>query len=415
VIAPAVTAQMHPPLLDGRRLRVLVITRLFPNSVEPLSAPFNRQQFAALHALCDVDVLATIPTFPGARLLSRWTAAGRLGEVPRREVIDGLAVSHPRYLHVPVVARPAAAALYAASIAKSVLTMPRRYDVLLGSWAFPDGVATVMLAKLMGIPVAIKVHGSDINVAAKFPSVAINVRWALRRCDRVIAVSRALADSVAALGVPTRRIDVIRNGVDATLFRPRDRADSRGKLGFPGDERPWLLYVGRVEERKGVLELLDAFSALARSRPDVQLVVVGDGSLKQRIAEAIRGPLRGRILWAGSRPLAEVPHWMAACNALVLPSWSEGTPNVVLEALACGRRVVATAVGGIPDVITGPEFGELVAPRSPRLLEAALARALSASASSDGVAAPAITGSWGESAALLERSLRAAVRVPAAP
>src|SRR5512141_937973 len=86
----------QPAPAGARRLRVLVMTRLFPNAVDPAFATFNRQQFAALGARCDVEVLATIPWFPGAGLLSRWSAAGRLLAVPREEVMAGLPVRHPR-------------------------------------------------------------------------------------------------------------------------------------------------------------------------------------------------------------------------------------------------------------------------------------------------------------------------------
>ena len=76
-------------------MRVLVVTKIFPNAVEPLSAPFNRQQLAALGRRCDVEVLATIPWFPGAGAFSRWSSAGKLSAVPRHDWIDGLAVAHP--------------------------------------------------------------------------------------------------------------------------------------------------------------------------------------------------------------------------------------------------------------------------------------------------------------------------------
>jgi len=83
-------------------MRVLIVTKIFPNSVEPLSSPFNRQQFAALARLCDVELLATIPWFPGASLLGRWSAAGRLHGVPSQEQIDGLRVRHPRFAFLPI-------------------------------------------------------------------------------------------------------------------------------------------------------------------------------------------------------------------------------------------------------------------------------------------------------------------------
>ncbi len=404
-----VEAPGESPGAESRRLRVLIVTREFPSAAHPFASAFNRQQFGALGKRCDVEVLATIPWFPGAGLWARWSAAGGPGRVPGRERIDGLEVSHPRYLYLPRFGRVLGGALYAASLAREVLRRRGRHDVLLASWAFPDGVAGVALAWLLGVPAVIKVHGSDMNVLAKLPAVALNLRWALPRARRVVAVSRPLADAVAAFGVPRPRIDVLPNGVDERLFQPRDRAAARAELGHPGDPQRWLLYVGRLEEAKGVLDLLQAFAALARRRGDLRLVLVGDGSARGACQQAAAAWPGDRILVAGPRPLEEVAGWLAACDALVLPSWAEGTPNVVLEALACGRRVVATAVGGTPDVVTGPELGELVPPRRPDLLAEALARAADAVYDPVTVARAGARHGWGESARLLERALREAL------
>jgi glycosyltransferase involved in cell wall biosynthesis len=390
-------------------MRVLIVTRLFPNATDPSFSTFNRQQFAALARRCEVSVLASIPWFPGARLFSRWSAAGRLVEVPREERIEGIRVVHPRYVHLPRLGRGAAGALYAASLAREVLRRRGDHDVVLGSWAYPDGVGAVALARLMGVPAVVKVHGSDMNVLAKMPSIARNLRWALPRARRVVVVSRPLGDVVASFGVARDRIDIVPNGVDADLFRPRDRAAARAALGHGGDARRWLLYVGRIEEDKGVLDLLEAFSLLARRRSDVRLAIVGDGKARAACERAASGWLGERILVVGPRPLEDVPRWMAACDALVLPSWAEGTPNVVLEALACGRRVVATRVGGTPDVVVGPELGELVPPRDPAVLADALGRACDTPYDPEAVARAGARGSWDESARRLEASLQAAL------
>lgn len=390
-------------------MRVLIVTRQFPNAQDPHFSPFNRQQFAALGKRCEVEVLATVPWFPGAGLFSRWSMAGRWGHVPREESIDGLRVLHPRYVHVPRVGRPAAAALYAASLAREVLRRRGRCDVVLGSWAFPDGVAAIQLARLLGVPAVVKVHGSDMNVLARIPSVRRSLRRALPRARRVVAVSRALADVVASFGVERDRIDLVPNGVDPELFHPRPRAEARARLGRPGDARPWLLYVGRLETAKGVLDLVDAFSALAGRRGDVRLVLVGDGAARAACARAAGRLLGDRVLLAGARPLEEVPWWMAAADALVLPSWAEGTPNVVIEALACGRRVVATGVGGTPDLITGAELGELVPPRRPAVLAGALERAADAAYRAEDVARAGARHGWAESARRLDGALRAAL------
>src|SRR5437868_2536109 len=121
-------------------MRVLVVTKIFPNAVEPLSAPFNRQQLAALGRRCDVEVLAAIPWFPAAGILGRWSPAGKLGGVPRTDRIDGLSVAHPRVLYLPRYGHALSAGLYAASMLPAILRRRGRFDVLLGSWAYPDGV-----------------------------------------------------------------------------------------------------------------------------------------------------------------------------------------------------------------------------------------------------------------------------------
>jgi glycosyltransferase involved in cell wall biosynthesis len=383
-------------------LRVLAITKIFPNAAEPLSAPFNRQQFAALAKRCDLEVMATIPWFPGAGLVARWSSAGKLAAVPRHESIEGIAVSHPRTLFVPRLAHGAWGPLYAASIAPAVRRYRGKVDVVLGSWAYPDGFAAILAARLLGLPCVVKLHGSDINVMAKLPGPRRWLMWALPQAARVVAVSRALADEVATLGVPRDRIAVVMNGVDAELFRPRDRAAARAELKLPAG--PLALYVGNLKEEKGVLDLARAWDRVARDLPDATLALVGGGPLRT----ALEGALPPRATLIGPQPLAAIPTWLAACDVLVLPSHVEGTPNAVLEALACGRRVVASAVGGIPDVITSPTLGTLVPARSPELFAAAVIEALRTPYAPEAVAELGAHGGWDASALALHAVLAAA-------
>jgi glycosyltransferase involved in cell wall biosynthesis len=387
-------------------LRVLVVTKIFPNAAEPTSAAFNRQQIAALSRLCEVEVLGTIPWYPGAGLLAKRSSAGRLARVPDVEVIDGITVRHPRTLFIPRVAHGLWAPLYAASLAPIAARYRNKIDVLFGTWAYPDGVATVMLAKLVAVPVVVKLHGSDMNVIAKLPGPRRLLRAALPRAANVVAVSRALAAEARSLGVPDDRISVVMNGVDAELFRPRDWRAARDDLGLKSAARI-ILYVGNLKESKGVLDLAAAFEKIAEARPDIHLAIVGGGEASSALGKvSARWP--GRITLAGARPLAEIPTWMAACDLLTLPSWAEGTPNVVLEALASGRRVVASSVGGIPDLITDPLLGELVLPRDPAGLAAALGRAAANDYDPDEVARVGARGGWAESAARLHVVLRRA-------
>lgn len=387
-------------------MRVLVVTKIFPNALEPASSPFNRQQFAALSRLCDVEVLATIPWFPGARAAARWSPAGRLTGVPRSERIDGLDVAHPRYLFVPRVAPGANGLLYAGSIAPEVLRRRGTVDVLLGSWAYPDGFAIVLLGRALGLPTVVKLHGSDMNVVAEMPGPARALRWALPRADRVVAVSRPLAERAAACGVPRERIALVENGVDTRLFHVRDRAASRERLGLSAGGR-LVLFVGRLEREKGAVDLLRAFARVAPSREDLTLAMVGGGRAEAE-CRALAAPLGDRVRLVGPRPLEEVAVWMGACDVLVLPSWNEGTPNVVIEALASGRRVVATRVGGIPDLLSDAALGELVPARDDEALGAAIARVAATDYAPDRVAALAGRGDWAWSAARLHEVLLAA-------
>ncbi|HTE51910.1 MAG TPA: glycosyltransferase [Kofleriaceae bacterium] len=384
-------------------MRVLAVTQIFPNAAEPLSAPFNRQQLAALGQLCHLEVIAALPWFPGSRLAARWSAAGRRGRVPRRELIDGLSVTHPPALYVPRFGRSLSGALYLASVAPEVLRRRGQVDVVLGTWAYPDGCAAVVLGRMIGAPVVVKLHGSDLNVMARMAGPRAQLRALLPRADRVVAVSRPLADEAIGLGVAPERVRVVRNGVDGDRFAPGDRRAARAALGIdPG--RPVLLYVGHLKESKGVVDLGHAYAALvaeraSADRPDAELVVVGDGDARGAMEAAAAGAPGLRLV--GAVPHDQVPRWMAAADVVVLPSWNEGTPNVVIEALASGRRVVATDVGGIPDLVTSPLFGELVPARQPAALAAAMSRALDTPYDADAVAAAAATGSWSESAARL--------------
>ncbi len=395
-------------------MRILVVTQIFPNAVEPLWAPFNRQQLAALGRRCEVEVLATIPWFPAATVFGKWSPAGRLTGVPRHDRIDGLSVTHPRVLYLPKVGHALSGALYAASVLPEVRRRRGRFDVLLGSWAYPDGVAVVALGQMLGVPTVVKLHGSDMDVLATRPALRRQMALALPRAARVVAVSRSLAQAARDLGVAPDRIDVIGNGVDSELFHPRDRAAARAELGRAGDARKWILYVGRVEAEKGALDLAAAFQRVAAAVPDAALMVLGDGKARAAAEESLR-PLGDRVFFAGPRPLGEVPVWMGAADVLTLPSHHEGTPNVVLEALACGRRVVATRVGGIPDVVHRAELGTLVAPSDPEALAAALTEALATPYDAAAVAAIGARGGWDESAAKLHATLARAAGMPEAP
>jgi len=390
----------------NRPLRVLVVTKLFPNSVDPMLAIYNKLQCAALSRLCEVDVRATVPWFPGIRLARRWSNAGRFADLPAEEQMDGLRVRRPRYLYLPKLAGHFSPEIYAASIWPHVRALKGKVDVVLACWAFPDGLAGAILARRLGAAVVVKVHGSDLNVLPTDPRVRKRMSAGLPAVDRLVAVSRPLAEKAVELGVPRDRVALVANGINKDLFRVRDRAETRRKLGVEVTGRR-IVYVGLLDDTKGVGDLLDAFARIAPAHPDLRLTLVGDGPARARCEQAVAAS-KGQILMTGTLDSAGVAEWIGACDVLTLPSWNEGTPNVVLEAFASGRRVVTSNVGGIPDIVKSPEMGEMVPPREPAKLAEALARVATSDYDPQSLTKGAPYG-WPESAARLHEVLTAAV------
>jgi glycosyltransferase involved in cell wall biosynthesis len=190
-----------------------------------------------------------------------------------------------------------------------------------------------------------------------------------------VAVSEALAEAVAGLGIPRDRIVVQHNGVDGELFAPGDRHGERASLGVEPDRR-LVGFVGRLSHEKGIDVLLEAMGELARRDARTDLAIVGSGPLEPTLRARAAGLALGdRVRFLGHRGHDELPRWLRAFDVLCLPSRREGCPNVVLEALACGRPVVASAVGGVPELLREGN-GILVPPERPGALAGALERAL---------------------------------------
>lgn len=381
-------------------MKVLVVTPIFPNRFEPDFGPFNRQQLRELAARGhEVEVLCSVPWLPGAGLVGRPRRAAQLAKLGASDTFDGLRTHYLRRLYVPKVGVPVGVPLYLGSLAPHRARLAWA-DVVLGTWAYPDGCAVVLAARALRKPCVVKVHGSDMNVLARRATARAVMRRVLPRADAMVTVSRPMGDGLAELGVPRERIHLVANGVDASLFDGRlAQAEARARIGIAGRS---ILYVGRMEPQKGLEELLAAFPRVRRMHPDVTLVLVGDGVWRSRV----EAPREG-VVYAGPRPLREVAIYMRAADVVTLPSHAEGTPNVLLEALASGRPAVATRVGGIPDVLADPRSGVLVEPRSAESLAAGLDEALRRvwpEAEVRACGAP----SWAESAARLEAVLRAA-------
>jgi glycosyltransferase involved in cell wall biosynthesis len=254
------------------------------------------------------------------------------------------------------------------------------------------------IARELGLPGIVTARGTDINVLAQVPAVRRQIAAAMPHARALFAVSDALRRSFDEVLDTKGQVLLARNGVDLEVFRPGDRADARHRLGLPAD-RPLVLGVGRLVESKGFHH---AAAALARLGGDAVLVLVGEGPDRERI----RGLLPpGRLMLLGGRRRDEVALAYQACDLLVLPSWREGWPNVVTEALASGLPVVASRVGGIPEICGDAAAAILVAPGDEVALCAALRQFLASPPDPAQVRALATRYSWSDTVSMLSALL----------
>ncbi len=351
-------------------IRVLLFSNLYPSAREPTRGVFNLNRFRALAGHCEARVVAPLPW---------WTRLRRPFELVRvpREDSTGLPAAFPTYWSLPGLQALHGRAMYLSL--RAYLRRLRRefaYDVLLAAWAYPEGVAAAHLAQELDLPLVTMVLGSDLNEFPRDPALRRQIQWGLGRSRRVVAVSRALRDQAVGLGVPAERMVVQHNGVDGSRFRLRDREEERSRLGLP-KERRILGYVGNLKPEKGPDVLVEALGRLhASGFRDWELALVGSGPLEHSLRSRARElGIEERLRFVGRRPHQEVPCWLAACDLLCLPSRREGCPNVVLEALASGRPVVASRVGGVAELLDD-RGGVLVPPGDPEALAAGLKRAL---------------------------------------
>ena len=388
-------------------MRVLVVTNLFPNALEPNRGLFNLQPLEELRKEPGVSIriVAPVPWSPGAAP-GRWR---RYAALPAEEDVRGFRVYHPRYVVIPGILRDLHGLSYYMGIQRRVERLRDEFpfDVILATWAYPDAVGAMLVSRRLGVPCLVKVHGTDVNEHTRHRVRRRMITWALRRAPGVIAVSEPLRQTLVRCGVPADSITVLENGVNATAFEPMPRGTCRRQLSLdPADKI--VLYVGNLKPAKGTRDLLEAFSRLEVGGR-VRLFYVGDGPDSAFLEQQIRRRgLAREVVVAGARPHDEIPVWLNASDLLCLPSHSEGCPNVVLEAMACGTPVVATRVGQIPGLLD-PSRGVLVRPGDIASLSEGLRRGLALPAPPLQDADNAPWASWRDNARAVHRLLDAAV------
>ncbi|GER00227.1 glycosyl transferase family 1 [Iodidimonas gelatinilytica] len=376
-------------------MNLLVFSTLFPNARQPHHGVFVENRLRHLQAMSGyhAHIVAPVPWFPSRH--PKFGGYADYAGVPRFEQRHGLNIYHPRYVVVPkmgMLLTPYTLYLSARRVVRRLLNEEHRFDLLDAHYFYPDGVAASLLAQEFDLPFTITGRGTDLNLIPKYKLPRRMIRKAAERADGLITVCAALADDLAALGIDRDRVTVLRNGVDLIGFS-RDEAGAsslRTSLGIKG---PVLASVGHLIERKSHDLVIRALAHMGRG----SLLIAGKGPEEAALRQLAKDlNVADHVHFLGLIPHAQLSAIYSAADVFVLASSREGWPNVLLESMACGTPVVATAVNGSPEVVQSPVAGRIVPQRTGEALAAAIEDILKAPPSPAHVRGYAEGFSWEE-------------------
>jgi teichuronic acid biosynthesis glycosyltransferase TuaC len=356
-------------------MRVLFVAENYPNNVQPESGRDIHQQALALKRQnIDVQVVAPIPWMPFKGSFRGWPD---YNEVYAMDTLDGVQIYHPRYLTPPRFMRVDYWKVALPIQYKPLFTRIRRtfrFDLVHGQNLFPEGHVAIQMGQNLGVPALVSSRGSD---AAYWPHQLRRYRRAvqdvIQLADQMVTVSYAQRKLVEALAPPMVECQVVYNGVDPVRFVADTGARDavRLQLGLHPNHT-LLIFVGALVINKGIRELLEAFQALAVHHSHIHLALIGKSN--ENWQAAVNSELHQKVHFVGAVSGTEVVNWLNAGDVFVFPSYREGLPNAVLEAGAVGLPIVATHVGGIPEVIRDQVNGLLVPPQDVSALTMAIDR-----------------------------------------
>lgn len=354
-------------------MNVLFLSMTFPDAMSPERGTYNLELCAALARHHRVSVVSP-------RSWHEWLSLKRAGgryEPSADTIAYGLPVAFPVFWYLPRISPQMMGRATWQSIRGSVrrLSANSPPDVVISYWAFPDGDGGLQAARHFGVPAVVIAGGSDVLLLPQEPGRGPAVRRVLTQSQMVTTVSDGLRQATIKLGVAPDRVRTIRQGTNPKVFCHGDRNAARTKLDL-GLDREILVWVGRMVPVKNLDLLVDAVKLLARERPQLELHLIGDGESRAQLSARVEAEGLSKIFqFEGPIAHDRLADWYRAADAVVLSSHSEGLPNVLREALACGTPFVATDVGDISE-IARPEYARLVEKGDAKAFAAAVAEVL---------------------------------------
>ena len=341
-------------------MRLLFFSNVFPHPLSPGKGTFNGSLVRALAKNHIVHVVCPISWIERAR---RWGV--KFSKQPIL-VEPGVTASYPTFWYPPKILRTYYDLFLERSVGQRVERDLKAFrpDAVLSYWAHPDAAVAVRIARRLEIPAVTMVGGSDVLLLGRKGKRRDVILKTLHDSDAVISVSADIAGKLKQDGVPSDKVYVVRRGVEGSVFHPGDRPTARRKLGL-SESANILVGVGRLVPVKDWPTLIEACALLKQRGIDFYCYLLGDGPQFDLLQRQIRQlKLDDHVKLQGGQPQSALADWYQAADVVVLPSLSEGIPNVLLEAMACGTPFVASNVGGIPE-IADPLVHSLVPPGEP--------------------------------------------------
>ncbi|SEO97859.1 glycosyltransferase [Aquisalimonas asiatica] len=383
------------------RPRLLVFSRIFPNTVQPTFGVFVRERMFRVGQQLPVVVVSPVAWFPGEGLIRRFIRPDYRPPVPYHEVQEGVDVYHPKFLCIPGVMKWTDGLFLALSTLPLMRRLQREpgFDIIDTHFVYPDGVAVWLLSKWLRRPYTITLRGTIDRISRTRLSRWLSAR-AMRAARRVFSVSDSLRQVAIGMGQSPEHVRVIPNGINLDYFGPEDQAACRRQLGLPEGARV-MITVGTLNERKGFHRVIEQLPALLEAFPDLHYLCVGGGSpdgndLERLQQQAQSLGVAAHVHFTGAVPPERLRYYYSAADLFVLATRFEGWANVFLEAGACGLPTVTTRVGGNAEVVNSDAVGRVVAFGDGDALRRAIAEALTVSWDRQAILEHARAQSWEE-------------------
>jgi len=350
--------------------KISVVTHDFPTREQPYRGAPIWNTLIGLQKYADLSVYCPVPVCPAP--LNRLTGRRTYGHYPVAP--EGtLRLQATPYFSIPLLTHSQNGRSIQRKLTREF--QQQRPDLILSYWIYPDSYAAVLTGEDLGIPTVVCSRGSDLKIVESSRKVRESIGYTLTHATAILAVSADLIKTAERLGAPRENLHAVVNGSDSSIFCWRPQLEARSRLDVHPESR-LVVFVGRLVAGKGIAQLLEAMARLLSGRQSQwKLVIVGEGPLESSLkGTATALGIAEAVLFAGALPAPRIAEWMTAADLFCLPSESEGCPNVIREALSCGCPVVATHVGGIPEMLN-ERNGILLEDNGPAVLSEALERA----------------------------------------